>query len=379
MAPPQPCYTSVPPRVVSDSSSSNMSISAPYFFESNNNKDAAVEKYEVLSDISADDHQHIFMEEDEEPPVVVLSRTQVVGVGGNNCNNNPDEVFSLSFALPPKEKSSASSACMSVDEVLPTDPPLQTRNHHHHHARPSSNEQQLEVLVHPVTPTYERKKHLFQDQHQHQHQCCEHHEDHTKCVFRCCHGSSAAPAQCPAQVPLPSFGSNASYTRNHYDDHNRRNCSDKDQAIYETKTTDFPVAPRVSRTTFSNVRRLSKSSRSRIREDYYYSSSNSHASTSIPRCVYVTSDVGSHHHGSASRHRRTMSSSTCVSISTMENIDDEGWDANKRRMFFDQQRREQAKSVVAQEIRYYVGQLSPFPKRKLNRNVELKRCNGCLA
>ena len=363
--------------------------------------DDAVEKFEVLSDISADE-ECCFMEQEEHPAVGVsgqpVTRVMCIGDSDNKYKHkhkhkhndrpksfsaNADDVFSLSFALPPKQKmerpavttsimsSSSNACCMSVDEeeepaaaVIPAAAAMKN-----HHLLPNER-----AHVHPVTPTQERK-HFFEHQNHQKPTASRGDEgrDHSKCIFRCCYGT--APAQCPALSSFASNNGSSSYTHNH--DNRWRNCV-AEQAVHETKA-DFAASVRLSNSRRRRAHDYNASqtsfSRSRLRDNYC--SSKSHATASfIPRCIYVTSDVGSH--GPGRHHRRAISSSS-VSISTMENIDDEGWDANRRRMFFDKQRREQTKSMVGQEIRYYVGQLSPFPKRKLNKNVELKRCNGCLA
>ena len=72
-------------------------------------------------------------------------------------------------------------------------------------------------------------------------------------------------------------------------------------------------------------------------------------------------------------HRKRAISRITLNISTVKNIDDEGWDEKKRREFFSQLRKEKARSKILQEILYYIGKVSPFIKVSNSEKINMKR------
>ena len=105
------------------------------------------------------------------------------------------------------------------------------------------------------------------------------------------------------------------------------------------------------------------------------------ASSKTPCDIYIAGDsIADSINGTFIRTTRGRSSSTSLSISTMENIDDKGWDKHKRREFFDQQRQKNMKSKIKQEMAYYMSKMAPFHSQRAKpKQVDLKQSDGYLA
>jgi len=108
-------------------------------------------------------------------------------------------------------------------------------------------------------------------------------------------------------------------------------------------------------------------------------SSISTKSTTVPRFIYVTDDADSSaaSNNKQRRHRRTLSA-TSISINTLENLDDEGWDSAKRREFFVNQRDINSKSKLSKEVSYYMSKVIPITRRVNSKKLKLVKSNGLL-
>lgn len=106
-------------------------------------------------------------------------------------------------------------------------------------------------------------------------------------------------------------------------------------------------------------------------------SSISTKSTAVPRFIYVTDDADSSAASNQRRHRRTLSA-TSISINTLENLDDEGWDSAKRREFFVNQRDINSKSKLSKEVSYYMSKVIPITRRVNSKKLKLVKSNGLL-
>jgi len=102
-------------------------------------------------------------------------------------------------------------------------------------------------------------------------------------------------------------------------------------------------------------------------------------STAVPRFIYVTDDADSSaaSNGMQQRHRRTLSA-TSISLNTLENLDDEGWDSAKRREFFVNQRDINSKSKFSKEVSYYMSKVLPITRRVNSKKLKLVKSNGLL-
>lgn len=161
-----------------------------------------------------------------------------------------------------------------------------------------------------------------------------------------------------------------------------QNVSSLKTGVIPIKTNDLPprYVSQHGESTSSSKQIIGSSSKLKNRDRSYHSISTSTSSRINLEVFSCGDNISKMIDSSMIGHHRGRSSSTTLSISTMENLDDEGWDERKRREFFDRQRQENVKSKIKQEVSYYIGKVAPFKYRKVKtRQVNLRQSDGCLA